>query len=208
MRDRKDGIEVLTTAATDVDRGGRPAITSAHDLAAAAQRLFLRKGFEQTSVEDIAIEAGVSRRTFFRYFSTKADVVWVESESELAVFRDLLASSSPATDAAECVANAFISALDHGRAEDDWARHRAQLILETPAVQTHAGVVYRQWRLEIAEFVAERTGLPMSAEYPTAVAYATLAASAAGHQVWIARPDRTFVECLQSMFALMMPRLT
>lgn len=191
---------------TEVDRGGRPASTSAHELAAAAQRLFLRRGFEQTSVEDIATEVGVSRRTFFRYFATKADVVWVESDAELEHFRDLLKNSDTATDPGDCVADAFISAIDHGRDEDEWARHRAQLILEVPAVQAHAHAVYRQWRTVIAEFVAARTGSSPDADYPRAVAHAVIAASAAGHERWIADPRMGLGNSLRSMFDLMVPR--
>src|SRR5271165_6270944 len=37
----------------------------------AAMDLFVGKGFQETNVEDVATAAGVSRRSFFRYFTTK-----------------------------------------------------------------------------------------------------------------------------------------
>ncbi|WAC53961.1 TetR family transcriptional regulator [Gordonia sp. SL306] len=190
----------------EIDRGGRPASTSARELAAAAQRLFLGDGFDQTTVEDIAAAVGVSRRTFFRYFATKADVVWVESDAELRHFRAMIAESAPSANPVDVVEEAFIEALDHGIAEDEWARHRAQLILHAAAVQAQAGAVYRQWRTVIAEFVAERTGRRHDDEYPLAVAYAVMAASSAGHERWLADPDARLTECLRPMFALMVPR--
>ena len=192
-------------ATREVDRGGRPALTSTHELAAAAQRLFLRDGFDETSVEDIAAAVGVSRRTFFRYFAAKADVVWVESAAELARFRRLLTDADPADDPAKVVAAAFISSIDHGRDEDEWARLRAELILHAPAVQAQANNVYRQWRSAVAHFVAHRRGEGPDAPYPVAVSHAVLAASAAGHEIWLADPTADLVSCLRKMFAMMMP---
>ncbi len=45
------------------------------EIAAAALDLFLTQGFEATTVDQIAEAAGISRRSFFRYFATKEDVV-------------------------------------------------------------------------------------------------------------------------------------
>ncbi|GGT22508.1 TetR family transcriptional regulator [Streptomyces chromofuscus] len=53
-------------------------------LVAAAFQLFLERGYEQTTVDDIVTLAGVGRRSFFRYFPSKEDVVFPDHERCLA----------------------------------------------------------------------------------------------------------------------------
>ena len=57
-------------------RSGRPRASSREVLSEAACELFLEKGYEATSVSDITRRAGVSRSSFFNYFSAKSDVLW------------------------------------------------------------------------------------------------------------------------------------
>src|SRR2546423_898111 len=78
-------------SARPANRRGRPPGTSARELEVAALRLFSEQGFHETTVDQIAAAAGVSRRTFFRYYDAKADVLWNEFDSEVEAIRDLLA---------------------------------------------------------------------------------------------------------------------
>lgn len=57
-------------------RAGRPKASSRETLAEAACELFLERGYDATSVADITQRAGVSRSSFFNYFSSKSDVLW------------------------------------------------------------------------------------------------------------------------------------
>jgi AcrR family transcriptional regulator len=60
-------------------------------IAEVGQRLFLTNGFEGTTLDAIADEAGISRRTFFSYFKSKDDIVvyWQDADSA-AMYADLL----------------------------------------------------------------------------------------------------------------------
>ena len=56
-------------------------------LERAALELFAGRGYDRTTVEDVAAMAGVSARTAFRYFPAKADLVFGDSETDLAALR-------------------------------------------------------------------------------------------------------------------------
>src|SRR5437868_1996572 len=83
-------------------RAGRPKASSRENIAEAACELFLEQGYEQTSIVDIANRAGVSRSSFFNYFSSKSDVLWAGLDERLAAFEDHLAADEGA-DAATAV---------------------------------------------------------------------------------------------------------
>lgn len=59
-------------------------------LIATAMRLFAEKGYEATTVEEIAADVEVSRRTFFRYFANKEAIVFPDHQRRLTIFRESL----------------------------------------------------------------------------------------------------------------------
>lgn len=65
-------------------RAGRPKASSRETLAEAACELFLERGYDATSVADITQRAGVSRSSFFNYFSSKSDVLWSGIDARIA----------------------------------------------------------------------------------------------------------------------------
>jgi len=65
--------------------------------------MFAQKGFEETKVDDIADQVGVSRRTLFRYFRSKNDIPWGQFDQSLAAFRATLAAQGGDVPVAEAV---------------------------------------------------------------------------------------------------------
>jgi AcrR family transcriptional regulator len=55
---------------------GRPVEIDAARLSRVAVELFAERGYDEVSAAEIAEAAGISRRSLFRYFPTKADLVW------------------------------------------------------------------------------------------------------------------------------------
>src|SRR5262245_60403879 len=65
------------------------------ELVQAALGLFSKKGFDATTVEDIAAAAHVSPRTFFRYFANKEEVLFHRKDEDLARLQAALGSRPP-----------------------------------------------------------------------------------------------------------------
>ncbi len=75
---------------------GRPRATSRDVIAEAACELFLEQGFEGTTVADITRRAGVSRSSFFNYFTSKSDVLWAGRDERVAALATRLAADEGA----------------------------------------------------------------------------------------------------------------
>lgn len=196
-----------TPVRTGVNLGGRPASTNARKLAEVAQELFLRKGFAETSVDDIATAAGVSRRTFFRYFSTKADVLWIETPEELRRVRVGLETAPEHESYREALCRVIPEAYVPASKQRDWALQRAQLVLREPAVQGPLTPHLADWRGVVAAFVARRLGVEPGDMLPFAVSAAALSANLAAHEYWVAHPEADLTEVLARMLEIMLPRV-
>src|ERR1700678_1627972 len=157
-------------------RRGRPPGTSRRELELIALRLFTDQGFESTTIEQIAAEAGVSKRTFFRYFSSKAGVLWSEFDSEVDTIRAALAEVPTTVPMMDAIRRAVVTANHYGPQDVPELRVRMNLIATVPALQSSAAVHYAAWEEAISDFAATRLGQPAESLYPLAVGRATLAA--------------------------------
>jgi TetR/AcrR family transcriptional regulator, regulator of mycofactocin system len=170
-------------------RRGRPPGTSRRQLELIALRLFSEQGFDETPIEQIAAEAGVSRRTFFRYFDSKASLLWGEFDAEVEAIRAALAAVPAGVPMMDAIRQAVVEA-NHYRAQDiPELRARMNLIISVPALQSSAAVRYDAWERAISDFAAIRLGQPAGSLYPLAVGRATLAVCRAAYDRWCARGD-------------------
>jgi AcrR family transcriptional regulator len=108
-------------------------------IAAAALRLFDERGYEETTISDIAAAAEVSPRTFFSYFPSKDDVVFAEMDERLADMRERLAERPPG-EAPMATFRRVAEALLRAIAAEDGEHGAIQvaLIRERPSLQAMA----------------------------------------------------------------------
>src|SRR3954451_3042682 len=110
-------------------RVGRPPATTREDIERVAMRLFTDRGFDATTVDDIAAAAGIGRRTFFRYFGSKNDVVWGRFGTELDRFRRTLAATPAELPLADALRHAIVAFNDIDADQVPVHRQRMALIL-------------------------------------------------------------------------------
>ncbi|HOZ58770.1 MAG TPA: TetR family transcriptional regulator, partial [Nakamurella multipartita] len=137
---------------------GRPAATSRGELERICLEIFSERGFEVTSVDEIAAAAGIGRRTFFRYFKSKNDAVWGEFDSQLAAFAHWFAHCPPELTVVQAIRAAVIDFNSFDRPATESLRTRMRLILSSPSLQAYSTLRYAAWRDVVARFAAGRLG--------------------------------------------------
>lgn len=131
----------------------RKKLRTRRTIAMAAMRLFAERGYEETTIADIAKAADVSPRTFFSYFPSKEDVVFAELDERLAQIRDQLDQRPRGETPLESIRRGIVELMgalvsEHG----DYAAVQIRLVLERPTLQARA----LQRMHEVQEEVEER----------------------------------------------------
>ncbi len=167
----------------------------------AALELFTRLGFEGVTTDEVADAAGISRRTFFRHFATKADAVWGDFDEHVQRLEHLLATAAPEQPVLASICAAYVEVNDYGEAHLPMLRQRLRLILTEPALQAHSQVRYADVDRVVAEHVARRTGTHAGALVPRLVATSTRAAATTAFEVWLADDGLSLAGALHEAFA-------
>ncbi|MFF3441553.1 TetR/AcrR family transcriptional regulator [Streptosporangium sp. NPDC002721] len=87
----------------------RKKLRTRHALIAAALKLFMEKGYEQTTVSEIAAAADVSTRTFFSYFASKEEVIFHNSRDGIERVLGVIAEARPGDRAIDVLTRAVAS---------------------------------------------------------------------------------------------------
>jgi AcrR family transcriptional regulator len=157
-------------------------------LTRAAMALFLERGFEATTIDDIAAAADVSRRSFFHYFASKEDVVaaWQEGAAA-ALVAEVVARPAGETmlTAAE---NAIAAALK--RIDPAEAAAMSRLKRDNPALQARDQLKYEKLERALAEGLAQRARNKSEQLKARLVAMIATGAMRVGGESWIGEGAR------------------
>lgn len=175
-------------------------------VATAAFELFAADGYEATTVEAITQRAGVARRTFFRYFRSKDDVIFPDHERLLASAEERLAElghRSPV--AAVCEATTLV--FEHYIATPERSVERFRLTRVVPALRAREIASVHSYHRAYTRYLTERFSGEAADASPAALRAEVAAGAviAAHNQVlreWLRRGGRgPSLEALAEAFA-------
>jgi AcrR family transcriptional regulator len=164
---------------------GRWAPDAKGRLAVAAMELFDERGFEDTTVADIAARAGLTKRTFFRHFGDKREVLFSGTE----VLREKFVEGIAAAPADDCPLDAVAAGLD-AMADlfdelGDRPRRRQAIIVANPELQERELVKLSGYAAAGAAALRERGVTEPGA---TLAAEAGLAILRVAFEEWVSGP--------------------
>ena len=146
--------------------------------------MFGQRGFENTSVEQIAGAAGMSRSSFFRYFATKEDVIL----GDLVEYGQQILDALVEQPDTESTWTALRAALDPVIPVTDVSRARqaSRLVSQTPSLRARHYEKIMAWQAVLLPEVARRLGLSQSGTdpRPTALIACALACYDAAIAAW------------------------
>lgn len=175
-------------------------------VAEIATNVFAERGFEETTAAEAAAAAGISRASFFRYFASKEEAVYVAQEAT----GERIAAAVAARPADEPIWTAlhhgFHSAVE-GYVDDPVAAlARVRLTRETPSLRAHQLERQAQWRQLIGEaLVSRRSGEVHDLGTEAVVAAALSALDVAAKHWGDSGGAGDFVQLLDEAFAAVRP---
>jgi AcrR family transcriptional regulator len=180
------------------------------ELREAALRLFEARGFDDVSVAEIAAEAGISERTFFRHFATKEDVVLTVLEGFGTDIVTRLESAPLDRSWFEILRDTYLGVVSVDVTMDgdqvEYLRQAAGRVYElakgSPRLQAGIDARSRGWANDIAEIIARRMGVDVDRD-PRPHVWATTVIAAAGRntarRVAIGLPTGNLAEAFDAL---------
>lgn len=154
-----------------------------------ALRLFTAQGFDQTTADQIATEAGLSRASLFRYFGTKEDIVLAGLEGDGQEVAEALASRPDEERPWPAMRRAFDVLVRVNEEAPEQTLSFLRLLQETPSLRARHFEKQLRWQEELVPEVARRLGASTNRPEdprPTALVAAALACLDAAARAWVA----------------------
>ena len=177
-------------------------LTSIEAIEKVALEVFAARGFDETPVEDIAAAAGISRRTFFRYFSSKNDIPFGNFDSLLDDLDQWLSSAPDDRPMFEVIADAVVR---FNRLHTDGPvahRERMELILHTPALRANSALRHTNWIAVVARYAARRMNVAADDMGAQLAAHVSIGAASVAYEQWLRDASSDLFETIHRAFRM------
>lgn len=157
------------------------------EITSIAMRLFLDHGFEQTTIDEIASTAGISRRSFFRYFGTKEDIVLGNLGSQGELVRDELEQVPPTVGPWEALREA-LHAVDALSIEPGVTLKIAKMMYGTPSLRSRSIEKHLHWQSLLVPDIRRRLEIAdsnMANPVPAAIVASAIACLDVAGEIWV-----------------------
>ncbi|MEU4667916.1 TetR family transcriptional regulator [Amycolatopsis sp. NPDC023774] len=125
-------------------------------LSSAAVDLFVANGYEATTVDEIAAAAGVGRRTFFRYFDTKDDVLFANHDEIVTEMEQAFERADPSRDPVEVACSTVSLVLDYYAADLDVSLKRFTLTRTVASLRDKEVATVDRYQRVLARYLQTR----------------------------------------------------
>ncbi|MFD7921000.1 TetR family transcriptional regulator [Streptomyces sp. NPDC059740] len=174
------------TADQGPEETGTEARPTRDAIVTAAFELFAENGYEGTTVADIVTRAGVGRRSFFRYFPTKEEVVFPDHEGALERMVEFLRQGWQDPDPVHRACEAARLVMQMYAADPEFSVNRYALTRTVPALKAYEKSVVWRYERALASYLEKRfAALPDGGARACAVAAGVVAAHNYGLRSWL-----------------------
>jgi len=159
-------------------------------IVAAAADLFEQRGYEGTTIADIAAAAEIGTRTFFSYFASKEELLFPESDDRVRAAVAAVEARKPADRPADVLVRALREINESGtEMASPMAKLRMQLVQTVPAVRGRALQVQLDAQLAIARQLRAAFPDELDDVHAAALTGAFIGAVTGALQILLAEPD-------------------
>ena len=165
---------------------------AAPDVVTGSIRLLAEQGWDATTVDRLALAAGISRATFFRKYGSKEDIVFADHAANLERLEQQLARAGeePGTDPAVALRDGVLLVFRHHLDHRERALARNALLRQVPQLRDRELITSHRYERVLRRYL--RSALPDSpgrSTLATALSAAAVAVHNAALRAWLRAPD-------------------
>src|SRR5262245_25860929 len=173
---------------------------------AAVLPLVIERGFENVTADQMAEAAGLTRRTFFRYFESKEDALFVAIEGSGQLIAEQLEARPSDQPIWDAIRDAMLAAVA-ASSESDGSKRLVKLLYESPALRSRPLDKQERWRTILSDRILQRLKGPHARHHAALLSALAMAALDAALVEWVHTKKQPLRALISESFARAKPAI-